>query len=89
MKKKITTIISGSDQNNFWMLDNLCSNLNKLDINNLVDINITDIDLKPDQKNKINKIVNSDVALIFFKKLNLSFKVIILIFFSLKYFLSI
>lgn len=59
MKKKITTIISGSDQNNFWMLDNLCSNLNKLDINNLVDINIIDIDLKPDQKNKINKIVNS------------------------------
>ena len=26
MRKKITTIISGSDPNNFWMLENLCKN---------------------------------------------------------------
>ena len=52
MTKKITTIISGSDPNNFWMLENLCKNLNKLKLNDKVDINIIDIDLKLDQKKK-------------------------------------
>ena len=40
MKKKITTIISGSDQNNFWMLKNLCKNLNTFKLNELADVNI-------------------------------------------------
>ena len=52
MNKKITTIISGSDPNNFWMLENLCKNLNKLKLNEKVDINIIDIDLKLNQKKK-------------------------------------
>ena len=45
------------------MLENLCKNLNKLKLNEKVDINIIDIDLKLNQK-KISKLVNSITKLI-------------------------
>ena len=70
MSKKITTIISGSDPNNFWMLENLCKNLNELKLNDKVDINIIDIDLKLDQKKKISKLINSIIQIDWPIKLN-------------------